>query len=464
MRFKQRLARAGALVAAMAAVLAIGGIGASSALAAPTCVEDGTTITGRGSSLQKVAQQNIWAPAYNTACSATPNSVMYESTGSGPGLSAWGFTALNGISPEFGFIGTDDAPNLGNIVTALAQAPANSTLTEAEIETKIVMHERLAGTNALVIPVAQTAIAVPIHLPEGCSFVSGKGITSTDLTEIFGGTYTSWSEVANLKGGEACEKHITRVVRAEGSGTTYQFKNYLASIVADGQGHNPHCGPTWAELRPIEPGNAEEKPNTSWPEGQTESEAKGEECGRGTPVTRAAGGGAVVETVNSMEGAVGYASLSDVVNKGGTAAPIQNGVIEGEPTYAEPSLAGNVANCEATEYSVPETAQVAATGQPGTNVDWSTVFGADPTIAERSETAYPLCTLTYDLAWDNYSGAGFPTNPTTVTNTVKDYISEYILTAEGQTAINGTGYSELPVGTGAGTNVLEAARFAAGMI
>ena len=64
--FKQKLARlgatAGVLAASTAAIFAVGGATASSALAAPGCEEIPgiSTLQGEGSTLQKVAQINLW--------------------------------------------------------------------------------------------------------------------------------------------------------------------------------------------------------------------------------------------------------------------------------------------------------------------------------------------------------------------------------------------------------------------
>jgi len=133
--------RAGILAGASAAVLAVFGIGAGSAMAAPTC--PGGTIAGQGSTLQKTAQVGTWNPKYNTACGA--GSVAYTGTGSGAGLKALGFTGTE-IEHAWQFIGTDEAP------------------TKLQIEAS----NKLSKTSAVVIPVTQTAIAVVEqlrHLP-----------------------------------------------------------------------------------------------------------------------------------------------------------------------------------------------------------------------------------------------------------------------------------------------------------
>ena len=79
--FKQKLARigtsAGLLAVCTAAILAVGGASASSAFA--EC--KGVNIKGKGSSLQKIAQEN-WIAGFAAECPGGP-AVTYTSTSSG---------------------------------------------------------------------------------------------------------------------------------------------------------------------------------------------------------------------------------------------------------------------------------------------------------------------------------------------------------------------------------------------
>src|ERR1700744_516698 len=160
--FKQKLARlgatAGVLAASTAAIFAVGGATASSALAVvPSCetVPGVTTLQGEGSTLQKVAQIELWTGEYTTAC---PTGVHFAYTGTGSGAALTAF-AYNGstINKNEAFVGTDEAPTATQISNA----------------------KTVSGANPVIVPVAQTSIAVVANLPAGCEITGG--ITWKDL-------------------------------------------------------------------------------------------------------------------------------------------------------------------------------------------------------------------------------------------------------------------------------------------
>jgi ABC-type phosphate transport system substrate-binding protein len=445
--------RAGILAGASAAILAIAGVSAGSALAAPEC-GSGTpaNIQGKGSSLQRIAQKELTGRevpsgepitslphtpltggGYAAGC-PSGTTVSYTSTSSGNGLTAFRFNGtgaiLNGgTEPEkgFAFAGSDDGPNATQIENA-EKATTGGTAT---------------GAKPLIIPVAETAIAVPIHLPATCAFTSEKGLTYTDLNAIFNGKMKNWSEVSNLTG-SGCTGTITRVVRAEGSGTTFQFKNYLQTLQTGHSGVGPECGVTnWSELEEI---GAEEKPNISWPEC---------EISAGNPriaVVKKAGGGEVANYIATTAGTIGYAALPDAKSKSAAVARLED-LGGATPKYALPEAeTGEKANCGARVYTVPTPGRV---GESGLAVNWSQVFGASP---EVGGSLYPLCTLTYDIAWNSYEKAGY-SNSANVAADVKKYIN-YVLN-EGQTVVNSHYYQKLPENASAEKNVLGAAKLAA---
>jgi ABC-type phosphate transport system substrate-binding protein len=414
---KQKMARlgvrAGLLAGASAAVLAISGVGASSALAA--CP---TTLTGQGSSLQKVAQTEIWSTSFESEkCSeATENAKMkYEATSSGKGLGKWRFTGTGTIDTTVAFVGTDDAPNEGQINNA---------------------KEKAGGASVVTVPVAQTAIAIMVHPPEGCSLTK---ISNAALEEAFSGKATTWAAIGATPAG-SCGGSLTRVVRAEGSGTTFQFKAYLAQVNAGA----PCAGsPTeWAKLEEI---GAEEKPNITWPE-----------CGTIKPTT-AAGGGGVASKVASTSGTIGYAALPDAKANSATTIKVQDGTEGGVKLFASPGTeTGEEANCAKAEYKVPAQA-LRATGTGIDVKEWATVFGGNPTIGGET---YPICTLTYDLGWTSFSKAGFAA---TTGGFVKRYY-EFILSHK--LGASHHWYAALPALKGESEvhNVQDAAEFAASKI
>lgn len=419
-----RGARVALLAGATVAALGFGGVSAGSASAALNCT--GSNIIGQGSSLQKIAQQNVWAPAFSSSiCNkGTHPTVTYESTGSGAGLTEWNASGSRGsINLERQFIGTDDAPT-------------NEQMANIDSVS--------GGASVLVIPVAQTSISIAANPPSGCMV---EVITNEDLQKVFRGSDTTWSQLHTAEG--TCNSPITRVVRKDGSGTTFQFKNYLYKLSTTKlpcTTGNTEGQATWQEL---EPNSATGAPNTTWPESCTGHTLS-------TVLKPAAnGGGEVVKTVNATSGSIGYAALPDAkANNADDILNVQNnGTVKlSEATFASPA-SGTNANCTETRYKVPSNAQKKS-GSTGLAVDWSTVFGAHPTAGGEK---YPLCTLTYILAFHGYGDAGF-TSQNEIT--AHDYIKGFIvLSGQATLEASGTYYDGLPTSTVKENNVLGAATF-----
>jgi ABC-type phosphate transport system substrate-binding protein len=406
-----------------AALAAIGlsAIGAGSASAAPKCT--GANITGAGSSLQKIAQTEVWKPGFEgTICnSGTHPTITYNSIGSGAGIAEWNATAVKGsIDTGLSFIGTDDAPTAAQIANIKSVA---------------------GGSQVAVIPVAQTAISIVANPPAGCEL---EGISNGDLTAVMEGRLSNWSKVEGAEG--ECNSAITRVVRKDASGTSFQFKNYLFALYKKGlfcTTGGTEGKQSWQEMEPV---GTTGTPNTSWPESCPEKTL--------STVIRPAGtgGGEEVKAVNATAGSIGYAALPDAeANVKGTTVILNmqnNGQKKGGEANYAPAASGNTANCGGVTYTVPKL-------NGGLDIDWSGVFGAKPSIGGEN---YPLCTLTYDLAFSDYSSAGFSEGQEI---SARDYLNEYIVQNTGQSAINSNFYSAIPTSGEDKTDVLGAARRAA---
>ena len=440
---KQKLARLGATVGVLAAtttaVMAVGGVTASSAFAAECGPK--TTIEGQGSTLQNVAQAE-WIKGFGAECPETPT-IKYTGTGSGAALTAFGY---NGgvINHEDTWVSTDDAPSAAQITTAQGAT---------------------TGAKALIIPKIQTAIAIIYNPPAECTltFEANKGITSAQLNGAFGGEgVKTWNGFTNASPtGAGCANQFTRVVREDGSGTTFQLKNYLA---VDGGAAMP-CKLTgweepaekevtettaWANMKSTKATKVG-VPNTTWPQ---ESTCPGAPKTL-TSVAVAKGGGGLVKYVSEHPGTIGYASLPDVKsanNIGGAAkiAWIQNNGPK-TVTYATPEEATNKeSNCGERQYTVPVGGRE---GESGESIDWSQVFGAKPTVGS---TLYPLCTLTYGLSWTSYEKAGYGASSESKANALIAY-TKYVL-GTGQSVKNW--YQPLPHPAAKENNVLAAAKLA----
>jgi ABC-type phosphate transport system substrate-binding protein len=440
---RRKTARAGIRAALMAgAAIAVVGLSAGSAAASPSCT--GSNITGRGSSLQKIAEQNVWSPNFhsNICNSGTEPTVTYESTGSGAGLEKWNHNGVEGkINTAYSFIGTDDAPTVAQIGNIDSVA---------------------GGAKLLTIPVAQTAISVIANPPAGCKI---SAIPNKDLESVFNGSILKWSQLSTVLAtpNPACNYAIKRVVRADGSGTTYQFKNYLWLLNKKGLPCTTGATEGKSSWQELETNGVGSHPNIDWPEDEGCAVPR-------SPVLRASGGGGVAEKVIAESGSIGYASLPDAKSKlkaceltetckNSEILSVQsNGKKKlSEATYASPQT-GSQANCATAQYTVPIGARVAKT-HTALDVDWSQVFGAkiDTTLTGGG---YPLCTLTYALAFNEYSKPSFSEGQET---TVKDYLTEYITATAGQEDIASNFYAPLPTGA-ASHNVLQAAQFTAGKI
>jgi len=436
---RRRASQASVLAGAVVVALGIGAVGAGSAVAhegTPACT-GATTILGEGASLQGVAQREVWSPLFESNICPGIH-VQYEAKGSGAGLGAWDFNNETSFNNTRDYTASDDGP------------------TKAQVENA----EKAAGTQVVVIPVGQTSIAVAVHPPANCEV---EELPNKVLEEVFRGVTKRWGQLGSYAHGSGCAgQNITRVVRFDGSGTTYQFKNYLSLInvapLACTEGSK-----TWQELEPIRTSN---NPNTTWPEN-----GKGG-CGATTlsPVITAGknGNGPLIQKMNETPGSIGYSAVSDIeTNRTGNTHWIalqNNGNRTASATFAVPQE-GGVANCAGASYTVPVGARVGELGVPQDPTTeglwWSHAFGADVNAGGFN---YPLCTITFDMALTEYSKAGFSE---AAYQTVKDYLTEYVTATQGQEDLEESGhwYAQLPTGGGKPKhNVLGAAERAASYI
>jgi phosphate transport system substrate-binding protein len=157
-----------------------------------------TTITGAGSTFV-APLVSTWTPAIGHAFGYT---VQYSAVGSGAGLAA--------IAARQVDFGASDAPMSA---TAAGQQCASSGCVQ--------IPWALAGTC-----VAYNVPGAPVHLHL-------DGIT---ISKIFLGQITNWNDPAIGKlnpGANLPDLKITPVFRSDGSGTSYNFTDYLSSVNAE---------------------------------------------------------------------------------------------------------------------------------------------------------------------------------------------------------------------------------------
>jgi phosphate transport system substrate-binding protein len=175
------------LIAAGAAVLV--------AATAATARSTDTTITGAGSTFVQPLVA-AWTPAIGKAFGYT---VQYSGVGSGAGIAA-----ITANQVDFG---ASDAP--------LNQA------------------QQSACPDCIQIPWALSATAVAYNVPGAPTHLNLDGNT---ISKIFLGTISNWNDSAIKalnRSANLPDLKITPVFRSDGSGTSYNFTDYLSSVNAN---------------------------------------------------------------------------------------------------------------------------------------------------------------------------------------------------------------------------------------
>ena len=421
-------------LALLGAVAAISASGASAL--GPQC--SGSNAQGLGAWLQIQAQQR-WSSKseqgfngskHSLACSGSQGSggtpsVNYTPLGSAGALRTWG--AEDGIlhtgefEGTYHFLGTDIAPSgpVGEAGSMLANM------------------KKALGSDVAVVPVTQTSIAIAAHPPALPAHTpcSVPKITPTQLQKVFSGEIKNWRQIGTASdssiGGD-CDQAITRIVREESAGTTYQFKHFLNSVNGAPLACTGKEKRTWAQLQA--PFGVESSPNVQWP--------RNSDCqpgeGKVTTVSPGLGEGEAGALIYVAEnaGTITYGSLPGAQQwSPGQIIDVFNGI-----KYADPATAENGANCAGAKYTRP------AGWESGVNVDWSGVYGSDPNVGESSKNAYPICTLTWDVAATDR----FTEKQAT---TVHDYLAFAVAKEGGQAAVRKAGYRDLPASIAEAANV-----------
>lgn len=402
-------------------------IGAAVAMApsASAAVACSASIKGVGASLQKTAQTKwgaglLDAAAYNPHVAAnqlnalpvlaspvqsyctSPNTVRYASAGSGNGRKAWSSDGVTPRDPGANFIATDE--------------PADPTE-----ETNIEKTGLTAVTQVETLPVAQAAIAIIANLPTGCALATSTSRTATlsNLEKLQWGTTSTWGSLLGasaLTPSSCATKPVTRIARLDASGSSFAYKKVLNS-------NNAH----WST-----PNNyTSAANNTFWPSAVTKPTATG--------------GGAVAALVNSTPGSLGYVDLATARGAGfgftGTADKTfwlrLNAAAAGGTTITN-DPAKDAAQTPATPGANCGASRTYAGVPTSTQGNWFNVTGAKATYASGE---YPICTLTYAMAYDKYSNV--PGNTANTTATVKQYLRYITGATTGQTVLASGDYQAL---------------------
>lgn len=169
----------------------------SAATGSITCASG--TLTAAGSTAQAAAI-SLWSKAYEQKCgSATIN---YQGGGSGKGVTQFEQNTID-------FAGSDFA--LSDKDQPLADSRCG------------------AGNKAINLPLAPGPIAVGYNVP---NLTAPLNLSASTLAKIFTGAITNWNDpaiAADNPGVTLPNLPIQTFHRSDGSGTSYNFSNYLAN-------------------------------------------------------------------------------------------------------------------------------------------------------------------------------------------------------------------------------------------
>jgi phosphate transport system substrate-binding protein len=307
------VALAGTLALAACGSNSNGSSGGSSTAATPGSSSAISCATGTLTLSGSTAQSNaisVWTKNYQTACSGA--TINYGGGGSGQGVTQFQQGATD-------FAGSDFA------LSATQKPDANKRCG--------------SGKQAVDLPMVPGPIAVGYNLPG----VTGLKLSASSLAKIFSGKITTWNDpaiAADNSGVTLPSTGIQTFHRSDGSGTTYNFANYLANDAKTDWTYGV---------------------NKNWP-------APG---GQG-----AKGSAAVAQGVKSTVGGVGYFELSYATQNSISTAMVGNG----QGAFVEPTTA-NVVTFLSKATVV------------GTNGDLALSFD----YANTDATAYPAVLVTYEI-------------------------------------------------------------------
>ncbi|WP_194396015.1 phosphate ABC transporter substrate-binding protein PstS [Microbacterium atlanticum] len=337
-----RIARVGA-VAAVAA-LALAGCAANEAPGADTAGAATSDLSGEvaggGASSQEVAVQ-AWTAGFQTA---NPDvTITYDPSGSGAGRESFQAGA-------FPFAGSDRAFTVEEIEAGPFEACVD-------------------GSGVIELPTYISPIAVIFNI-EG---VDALNLDAPTIAGLFAGTITNWNDpaIAALNEGVALpDLAVTPVHRADDSGTTENFTDYLYQAAGD----------VWTS-----------EPDGEWPLSSGEA---------------AQGTSGVVSAVAAGNGAVGYADASRAAEEGLSTAAVKVGD-------------------EFVEYS-PEAAAAIVDASPLEEGRGDGDLAIELQRTSDEAGVYPIVLVSYMIACQEYADAA-------VAPIVKSFL-EYVASAEGQQA------------------------------
>lgn len=285
----------------------------------------GSSLTGAGSTFD----QPLFTKAffeYNKQNSGV--TVNYASIGSGGGIAQFQANTVN--------FGASDVP----------MSPADIA--------------KATGGQVLQVPVALGGEAISYNLP---GVKTGLKMTPAVVAGIFLGTIKTWDDPALKKlnpGVKLPSNPITTAHRADGSGTTYIFTDYLSTV-----------SPAWASG----PGTGK---SVNWPNG-----------------VGGQGNEGVAGLIKDTPYSVGYVELAYALQNNFTYAKVQNpaGVFLAPSLKTVAADAAQKPNITAVDFSIVN--QLGATSYPISGYSWALVYQLQKNLTEGTATVKVLDWLSH---------------------------------------------------------------------
>lgn len=225
------------------------------------------------------------------------------------------------------------------------------TVNFAATDAPLTAKEIALAPNTLHIPETMGGVTVTYNIPEIPK--SGLKLTGKIISGIFMGNITKWndSKIKDINPGlNLPNQDIVVAHRSDGSGTTFVFTDYLATVDPD---------PGWGK----KVGKGKSVP---WPLGLA-----------------AAGNEGVAGIVKSTTYSIGYVELAYAFQTGMTVAHVQNG---DKNKFVEPTI-----------DSVAAAAAGIVDKLPPAEADW----GAVSMVNAPGSNSYPIASLTYLLVYED---------------------------------------------------------------
>ena len=224
----------------------------------------------------------------------------------------------------------------------------------------------LQKQGLVLFPIAISGVVPVVNLPhvrDGQVRLNGEL-----LARIFQGEITRWDDaaLAALNPGQRLPSlAITAVVRADGSGSTYNFSDYLAKL-----------SPAWKNSMGV-------KTSLAWPSG----------------FTAVKGSGAVVAAVRQTPGAIGYVDYAYVRDGKLTVAALQNA--QGE--FVLPGVEGFKAALAQSDWATAGRFSSGLTNQGGKGA-WPITMGTYALVPQVSSTPEPTLRALKFFVWAFMNG------------------------------------------------------------